>query len=213
MGSHTVFNAFLVALCMILSLQVAALETPESEKIAREYPCLLRQKGPWVYRASCDPCLYLRKLDVPESVRSVLPCYEQLPECSPCYSPTQCSTHKCWGGKCVYDTQASMDKCFPKPTKEECDPCGSVSECKTDKCWGGKCVYDTPASMAKCFPNPKKKECESCSRADECVTNKCWGGKCVYNNDASMKKCFPYPIDPCTVRMSADGTSRIKVCP
>lgn len=199
---------------MMLSLHAAALEISESEKIARVHPCLLRQKGPWVYRARCDPCLYLRKLDVPASVRSVIPCYETLPECSRCYSPYQCITRKCWGGKCVYNNQTSKDKCFPKPTKDECEPCGNVSECKTDKCWGGKCVYDTPSSMAKCFP--KKKECDPCSKADDCVTNKCWGRKCVYDNETSKKKCFPYtwpPIDPCILRMSADGTTRIKHCP
>lgn len=204
MSISITFAQVFIALCFIQCS--FATQTPDSEKIAAPIPCLEAQKKS-VYRISCDPCIYLHKLDLPAHVRSIIPCHEHLPECFSCYSPHQCSTGKCWGGKCVYNTPASMEKCFPKK-KGECEPCSSVAECSTDKCWGLpglglKCVYDNPVSMAKCFP--KKGECQPCRSVSECSTDKCWGPpgsglKCVYNNPTSMAKCFPKKGEcaPCT---------------
>lgn len=170
---------------------------PNSEKIDAPIDCP-HEPSRFVYRKECDPCLYLRELDLPVHVRAVIPCRNGLPECSKCSSPTQCSSGHCLGGKCVYNSPTSMERCFPGK-KGECDSCSTYSECLTEMCSGPagedpKCVFDNPSSFEKCFL--KKRECSLCSAPIQCVTHKCFNGKCVYDTATSMAKCFPTTTPP-----------------
>lgn len=139
-------------------------------------------------RRLCFPCPISRSI-VPVPFPGF--CRYNLPECSHCSSASQCVTRKCWGGKCVYDTQASKDKCFTG--KPECASCTFASQCETHKCWGGKCVFDTKTSKEKCF----KPQCASCLANEECITQSCHLGKCT--NTHAPSSCVPFkPIcSPC----------------
>lgn len=125
-----------------------------------------------------------------------------LSECSSCSSSRACSTNKCWGGKCVFGTQASRDRCFssgggvspllilPSAGLPECSRCTTSLSCSTRNCWGGKCVFDTKRSKNRCFsgigtitphlilPGLGLPDCSFCSFSSECVSENCWEGRC-----------------------------------
>lgn len=205
----------LVLLYLLLLIKVQPGPVPE-QRLPPDY-CVrwLPTKRPFGFTLRgllCRPCYNTRKV----LFRAPFPfCQYLRSDCSMCTSPDQCATKKCWNGKCVHDSKASMDKCF----KPECSPCSSALECETSKCWGKKCVFNTESSKEKCFiaecaicrSNEDcitqychhgtclrrgsiscnlKPECMSCSAASECQTQKCWGSKCVYNTQTSTAKCF-----------------------
>lgn len=58
-------------------------------------------------------------------------------ECKPCAPFCVCLTGKCWGGKCVFDNMASMQKCFPRQPYGE--PCIEHWQCISNRCEGSKC--------------------------------------------------------------------------
>ena len=74
-------------------------------------------------KPDCSPCRSSRECKGGKCWGSPLRCtdgsYGSLKgcfskECDPCKNSLKCATMKCWGGKCIFDTDESMNKCFPK---------------------------------------------------------------------------------------------------
>lgn len=132
------------------------------------------------------------------SLTSLLKCgYRK--ECEACTSGLQCSTMKCLGGKCVFDTQASKDKCFHSPLKPECSPCSKNSDCAQGKCWGTpqKCTDGSYSSLLKCGFKP---ECSACTSALQCATKFCLFGKCL--SDISSRNRCHISLPPIDCRLT-----------
>lgn len=85
----------------------------------------------------------------------------------------RCVTSKCWGRKCIYDTEASLEKCF----KLEVAQYISTLQCKTPRRWGGNRVLDMENSVAKWFIVAEA----TCLAQKECITHYCHLGKWVKN--------------------------------
>lgn len=143
-------------------------------------------------------------LNLPNLGNVLSPGRGSLPECSICFFSSQCSTRKCWAGRCVFDNAVSRNKCFNTSsgagsggngrrggrkrntigTNGSRSRGGNRGQSRRRGNGGGSARGNNGGG------SPLKSECAACSASSECQSNKCWKRKCVDGSLVSIAKCF-----------------------
>lgn len=131
-------------------------------------------------------------------------------ECEPCYKDSECATHACFQGKCIWRNRVYI--CFPKPSstptatpspspspspiykKKDCEPCEFDYECRTGECSLRQCGY-----YEKVRSSCPKPACQKCKLNSQCLSGKCWGFRCTSGTYKGNLKCGFTPVcKPCS---------------
>lgn len=209
-----VFSTSLLATALLFALAtivVAANEGSDDTVIDTSF------RSPTLNKRLCESCFYHPQCNTGychnrKCVKSlkkdgILSCNR--PECSRCDSRLVCRSNKCWGPpgqeRCIQNTDASREKCFPNLDSpdsmppllaSECETCERDIECESRICRRGKCVEGTIESLKRCFGRPF---CSRCTRGSQCKNAICFNGRCTGRALKSKYRCFGRPeCEPCT---------------